>query len=505
MKKIIGVLFFCLVVIITFSTCTEDFLYMHLNSIPISEDEFNTYISKYTKQTLDNSIALDSKDNPHIVWCDRIKNNENYSRKYRVNYIKWDSDLSKWLCANGDIYDPISDNANISGFRDGSSKPKIILDENDIPHIMWNDDRRYSSVGYFIYIKWDTKKTYWVRETGEKYIPIDTTETISSGTPFGFCFLLDSKGNPHILWETHGSYEDRYCQIVQYAKWDDTKKLWVDAHGDEYNKKKSNVEIFGKGYDFQSTLALDSKDNAHIAWVNPNHDGITKIHHTKWDAKLDCWVNIDGTKYDHQKDADNITKNGFDRFVTDLSIDLDSKDIPHILWNNYDWGEDNSKLQYIKWDNQTKKWICSNNEEFDPISNPGQITGEMHLRKYRIYSKLLLDKNDNPNIIFHDEFWDKEIRKDFGKIYFIKWNPNGKSWIRVDGDPFNPDSNNALISGDRNVYYPNFALDSKNNPHVVWSRFFEIDFHDNNGVISNITSGVKKIGSLKNNIRIKQI
>jgi len=247
------------------------------------------------------SIALDSSDNPHILY---------YASG--LKYAHW----------TGSIWD-------IQGIWIGSrGYPSIALDSSDNPHIScWGDlDLKYAhwtgstwevqvvdadgNVGLYTSIALDSlgnphisyydgdtsncdlKYAHWTGSIWEIQA-VDTTGSVGLFTSIA----VDSSDNPHI------SYYDWSNDDLKYARW--TGTTWeiqsVDTTGDV------------GGCD---SIALDSSDNPHISYLDE----------TNYDLKYAYWT---GSTWEIQSVDTEGAVGGY------TSIALDSSDNPHISYCDF--------------------------------------------------------------------------------------------------------------------------------------------------------------------------
>jgi hypothetical protein len=289
------------------------------NNSPILKYAFWTG-SEWNIQTLDNgtqsSLVLDSHDNPHI----------SYLGNRGLEYASWNG--SAW---NVQVVDEQS-------VTDSS----LALDLAGNPHISyivlknprWNHNGYYDYDYFLNYAYWDNSG--WHLQTVESF-----------GQYYGRnnFLLLDSEGNPHILYNYYG---------VKYASWNGLTwdKQVVDPNGSVDNPfvldshdepamvfltysetdSGSNIldcvtrselgwsnQIIDKYVNFPVSVAEDPNDNLHIIYSVASN-----LSYASWTGSV--WsVKTVSTNFD----------------CLSLSLVLDSNDKPHIL---YTMEGDNSKI-----------------------------------------------------------------------------------------------------------------------------------------------------------------
>jgi hypothetical protein len=162
---------------------------------------------------------------------------------------------------------------NASGYE---LSPIIALDSNNNPHILYDGN---------MYASWDGSG--W------------NVQVLTSIT-YGLDLVLDSKNNPHII----------YAQDALGLMYDS----WTGA-----NWTSQNVDISGAGL---GSVALDSSGNPHIAYRENYLDNFTVLKYASWT----------GSNWNIQTIASSDSENNY---YGDLSLALDSKNNPHIMYAYY--------------------------------------------------------------------------------------------------------------------------------------------------------------------------
>ncbi len=218
------------------------------------------------------SLALDSSDNPHISYYD----NDNYTGFLKLKYAKWTG--SSWDIQTIDIvggvgWDP---SAYSSLALDSSNNPHILYYDDNIGDLkyaklvghFWDiqsvDSRLFVGISislvldssdnpHISYYNQDTSELIYAKGTGAfwEYQTIDNVVSYNS-------LVLDSSDNPHI------SYYNNNTSELKYAKW--TGAFWdiQSVEGELYIASRSSI-----------SLALDSSDSSHISYVDSGN-GVLK-------------------------------------------------------------------------------------------------------------------------------------------------------------------------------------------------------------------------------------
>jgi len=138
------------------------------------------------------SIAIDSKDNVHIVWQDYRDGN------YEVYYKRLDN--------NGNTIVP--DKILLDNDAKSSEYPSIAIDSKDNIHIVWQDYRDGNADVYYKNFSEDIEDIERVEDVRL------TNDSESSESP---SIVIDNNNNVHVVWLTHRGeiYE------IHYKKFDD--------------------------------------------------------------------------------------------------------------------------------------------------------------------------------------------------------------------------------------------------------------------------------------------
>ncbi len=353
------------------------------------------------------SLALNSADNPHIVYYDFSKGN--------LRYISWSG--SSW-----DFSTVVGD------YRVGIYN-SLVLDSQNHPHISYKDN----SQGNLKYSTW----------TGNIW-RIETIDNGFSDVGHYTSIAVDSLNWPHI------SYHDVTNDNLKYAKWD----------GNSWNVEIVDDSGSIGGYDYTS-IAVDSKDHPHISYYDYHWDNqqgyIGILKYATWDGSkwnkntVDpsqnvgdyCSIALDSSNHPHISYYDSInqdlkyahwsgsswiieTVDSTDNIGEFTSLALDSNDNTHISY--YD--ATNEDLKYAYFDGST--WTI---KTIDSSSDVGS------------YSSLTIDTYDNPHISYYDCH---------NSVIKYSYKQNNK-WIKE-----------VVLSEEPIYQFSDFALDSNDNPHISY-------------------------------------
>ena len=226
------------------------------------------------------SLALDSNDNPHIIYYERFYDNGWHQN---LKYAYYDD---TWHIETVD---------DISTFSSSFLFCSIALDSNDTPHIS------YEKLDEIKYAYYDGS---WHKET---------VDVAGIWGPVVSSLILDRADNPHIVY---GVYYEYYGDgELKYAHYDGNWHIELIC------------PIYG-GYSGGIThisLALDSNEEPHICY-NEDFGGTSPDGF--WFYSGQEYVYFDGTW--HSEHCHGTNYNGY---YSEASIALDNRDNIHIIYN----------------------------------------------------------------------------------------------------------------------------------------------------------------------------
>jgi hypothetical protein len=268
------------------------------------------------------SLALDSKNNPHITYYDEDKGD--------LRYAYWTG--ATWIRRT------VDELGNVGKYS------SIVLDKNDRPHIS------YIGLGYD-YLKYATY-------SGKEW---NITEVDNLWTSKAFtAIVLDSKDEPHICYygdgkiihayqngngwefETVENYAHSFditlvidsndrMHLSYYYNLDEQVKYSSNKFGSWSTSVVTDLEKGGGG----PAIAIDSRNRPSIAYHDRLEDG------TIAPLKLAKWT---GENWEYTTIEKNI-------YVGDCSLDFDTSNNPHICYRDFT----NKRLKYAMYDG--KRWI----------------------------------------------------------------------------------------------------------------------------------------------------
>lgn len=242
----------------------------------------------------------------------------------------------------------------------------------------------------------------------------------------------------HVVWSDDSRLENVWMDDILYTYFDGY--IWAEPE---------QISAYDTTYSYNPRIAMDSQGYPHVVW---NHRSIfpdadiyyTTLTDSGWLEPVNLTAET-GTAY---------------RPV----IGIDSQDNIHVIWSNYNAGQ--TDIFYRKF----------NGIEWSPIDT-AIITPY-----YSANIDMQIDSQDNIHIVWRDNAYTAE------DIFYSKY--DGESW----SSPQNISQISALTSD-----YPSLAIDTSDNPHVVWrqslgGQFSEIYYNFFDGDNWNEAEDISNLG-----------
>lgn len=389
-----------------------------------------------------------------------------------------------WISSNS-AYANKWHTTQISETLEQITTPTIAIDGNNVAHITWittNSDNNNSSLHYA------NSKSDW--------IPITITNTAGSNTPSIF---IDKKNSVYIAWNDrrNGPNGDGSAWDVYYASsidgWDNhlvtsgptvgsyNPSIVVDATGDVYitfrrfttadGRWPYNTQLFfvkkssgwleerisftGFSRIYWSDMDIDDNGIVHVAFSNGTVAGDPASTNHIWYANsTNNWLNI-------QVDTDVTTNWWDDR--TNPSIDIDSNNVAHIVWQD----QRNTVLNSNRLPNRVEIYYAN-------TSNTGtnsEIALPVDMNKPKIKTSPSIFVQNNQ---IHATWIQKEanaIENQMNLFY-----SNSSDWdsaINISNFPDKPIADPSPLG----TFFPSYFLDSSSNAlaidkdgaaHITW-------------------------------------
>lgn len=352
-----------------------------------------------------------------------------------------------WIKLQGNYNDGFGDTGpyNLTGVEVDSQE---FLGDPDVNP---NDVKLYSLFGW----AWNSEisdfasSSSWLKPTNISQVGMTYDRS-------GNSMVIDSKGDPHIAWS--GKEDGSFYQDIYYVKLKAGE--WVTVTGDPYqpdNAVSANVTVESGYWSIAPSLVLDANDNPHIAWQKGG-----STYYLQWDSQDGRWETITG---EDAGDSDTWLSDGVNsKLRVDLGgspdLELDLSGNPYIVYSN------SGEIYYRKWD---AAWVDVDGGAEDRLN----VSNTPAMGSWS--PKLALSSNESPqkpHIAWHEQ----DAGGDYGKIYYRHW--DSTDWVTASGDVGDTmvqvNYNVAGIIGagwpSNNIHAedPNIALDSNNQPGIVW-------------------------------------
>ena len=228
-------------------------------------------LTKMGGTVFDPRMALDSQQNPHIV----------FFLGGELDYAKWDGStwtditnhpLSDASCIDGSYV--TCPDFNVTGSGNSPAVPDISLDSNDIPGLAFRATGGSSSH----FARWSGSA--WTDADGNALLGADGL--VGSGFTFGPQVEFDNEDNPLVLWDAGGEIFD--------ATWDASGTLWTDLAGNDafdagcVSPTWASCPVYNvtnnAGYSYRQALATDVFGYSHAAWYDLT--GGADVWYSRW-------------------------------------------------------------------------------------------------------------------------------------------------------------------------------------------------------------------------------
>lgn len=433
-------------------------------------------VDQYGDQGVDNSIALDMENQPHVSY----REIDWFNMTDYLKYASWDGIAwhVEYVDQTGDVgfasslaidssnqpsiaYRDINNSLRYAK-KDGygwhhtivdnqgtGADPSLVLDKSDNPHISYY--RPYSECIF----NTKTQRYEWILRADLRYAFWDgqnwLLQTVEQGGRVGEgnSLALDSKGHPHIAYWAIGVG-------LKYATWDGA--TW------QFKIVDSQIPVINT-YKHAFSIAVDSADRPCISYMGEGYS----LKYTTWD----------GNSWQPQ-----VVKANAGSYELPNSLALDNTDKPHILFRDYV----TNSLIYAVWDGNA--W------QLDTVDS-GNVPG--------LSNSLKLDDNNQPNISYYvaisGEGGGALYYAKFGSARTVTASPAGGlfdveqkvklstsvPWdvIYYTTDGSTPTKNSTayyqnslfpiLIAADRTTVLKFFAVDNMGNEGQVQTEIYTID------------------------------
>jgi hypothetical protein len=279
----------------TASGTDRDIFYRMWNSSSDIWSNMTVLSNESSENSLNVDIAVDSKNNLHVVWNDLTNylgagtDNDIFYRFFNVSSNIWE-----------DTEVVTVDSSDDSHF------PKISVNKEDIVHIVWMEDISGSKNIYFT--KWNETKNDW----GNIETVWNVTTTVVSYPDM----TIDSENNVHFTWQSDADYLSSGSDSdIFYRYYNNNNSTW------------SSIELVSTESTSRSdrpSIAVDTLNNIHIAWddeteyASSGSDG--DIFYKKKYSETNTW------------DTTQVVSTESTLLSRDVKIITDENNGVHIAW-----------------------------------------------------------------------------------------------------------------------------------------------------------------------------
>lgn len=213
------------------------------------------------------SIAVDSKENIHVVWSDH-SDYDGCGSDLDIFYRMWNATADIWVSTQ-----VITPNSTV-----GSSMPSMAVDPQGTIHAIWVE---YNSP-YDIYHR-------GLNATSSIWGAIEQVSTENLGDAWTPRLAADGTGNLHIVWSESSAYGGSGPDDdIMYKRWNATTGNWTVAEV---------VSTESTGNSIEPAIVTDEGGNLHVAWrdrTNLSGAGTDNdIFYKCWNATSDQWSPVE--------------------------------------------------------------------------------------------------------------------------------------------------------------------------------------------------------------------
>ena len=319
----------------------EDIFYKYWNTATTTWTITQVVSTESTLDSINPSLAVDSKGNVHIAWQDSTDYAASGADK-DIFYKCWNATTFSWTTT-----EVVSIGSDANCFT-----PSLAVDSKGNVHIAWQDYSGYYDSGLdpdVFYKQWYASNSSWLISE------VVSTESpgISSNSP---SLAVDSTGNVHIAWFEKDIFDN---DEVYYKYKDVMTSTWTTS------------ELVSTGSTTNSwypSVAVDSMGNVHIVWTeewNYLSSG------NDWDICHKCW----NTTTSSWETAEIVsTESTGDSFYPAIAIDSMGDIL--IAWEDstYFVGEGtDGDILFKQWDAYTSEWSITRVLSTESSSYSGQV------------------------------------------------------------------------------------------------------------------------------------
>ncbi len=228
------------------------------------------------------SIAIDSKNQVHVVWYgrDQVYNGTN---ERQIKYARW----------NGAAWSPWINISPVPGYFESvywQEHPVIIVDRNDMLHVLWEGaDSGSAGVQQIRHSASTDGGITWTK--WENIFPLDSS---GQSRPDA---VVDKNGNLYTAW--YGGVSGQTGTRIKYARWDASSRTWGQP------QIVAGIEGFNQKH---VSLAIDKSNTLRLVWDGPdNSNSNSLVKYSSLNLNLSspawsAWTNINPITQPSQSD-----------------------------------------------------------------------------------------------------------------------------------------------------------------------------------------------------------
>jgi len=315
---------------------------------------------------------------------------------------------------------------NVSNTTGSSTSPHIVLDNNEIPYIIWTDT---TSGNNEIYISKWTSGTGWTKMDGTAgYDNISNT----SGSSTSAKLIFNSNNVPYVIWidNTVTNYDVYFSKYTSGTGW--TKMDGTAGYDNIYD---STVQASSP------SIAIDSNDTPYVVWNEQVLSGFPDILFSKYTSGTG-WTKMNGTA-----GVDNLSNSYSTYNSLSATIKMSSDNEPYVLFDEYFSTDENiffTKYTYgVGWTQMDGQTLGKEN-----------VSDTSGAKTTQVFE---LDSNNIPYVAWTDN------TPGNSEILFKKYTP-GTGWTKMDGTSGYDNVSNT--SGGSSL--PKIKINNFNVPYILW-------------------------------------
>lgn len=350
-------------------------------------------------QTLETShapvISINNEGNPIVAWSEV------------VTTPSWHSQIVvAWR--NGGIWEK---HAIENPYNDmASDKPRIIIDSDGNPHVIWVD--LYNANHGVYYAHWNGSE--WVGAGGTIGV-----EQIFSGAAKYPNLILDENNHPMVVWYNNQTFSD---DLLLFSRWNGSAWTQVDGVTSGYGTVQTMTDDSGASASPQ--LHCDRNGNPFIVWRDPSNSP-GEIYASRWTGST--WDN----------DYVGSTNSAISSVMDDVG-DL------YIVWDqNY------SEIYLVRWNGLEWTHVDGLTAGSENISDTTESSWSPSIA--------ISPETGNPFVI-----WSENV-SGYSEMFYSEW--NGETWTQSDSETEGSEniSNTSGNSGGAQIAFGTNGL-----PRVLW-------------------------------------